>query len=182
MVASQSTILIHLSVRLCVVCDHWTQFVSDHWTHRLRDRKKKSDGGRREKWQEKDETTVGCVAASVWVVKPRSWNQGPAGCPGLIPGFFFFFFSHPFPTGGRSRVPTSMYWLQQCNCIPTHSNTPLQDQKDCAFVILFLFVKNKIISYLANQGDLLENLQNLFKTKNNAWTFYLLNKFQTFNC
>jgi len=28
----------------------------------------------------------------------------------------------------------------------THSNTPLQDQKDCAFGILVLFVKNKTIS------------------------------------
>ncbi len=36
----KSIILIQLSVRLCVC---------DHWTHRLRDGKKKSDGGRREK-------------------------------------------------------------------------------------------------------------------------------------
>jgi hypothetical protein len=45
----------------------------------------------------------------------------------------------------------------------THSNTPLQDQKDYAFVILFLFVKTKIISYIAYQDDFLENFTNFFQ-------------------
>jgi hypothetical protein len=33
----------------------------------------------------------------------------PAGCPRLIPGFFFLFFFRPFPAGRRSWVPTSLY-------------------------------------------------------------------------
>ncbi len=45
----------------------------------------------------------------------------------------------------------------------THSNTPLQDQKDCAFIILFLFVKNKIISYIVDQDELLENFTKSFQ-------------------
>jgi len=39
------------------------------------DGKKKSDGGRREKWWEKDKTTVGWRAFEV--LKPRSWEPGP---------------------------------------------------------------------------------------------------------
>ncbi len=35
----------------------------------------KSDGGRKEKWQEKDKTTVGWRAFEV--LKPRSWDPGP---------------------------------------------------------------------------------------------------------
>jgi hypothetical protein len=35
----------------------------------------KSDGGRREKWREKDKTTVGWRAFEV--LKPRSWEPGP---------------------------------------------------------------------------------------------------------
>ncbi len=56
--------------------------VCDHWTHRLRDGKKKSDGGCREKWREENETTVGCVACvclspETQVLRLRSWNPGP---------------------------------------------------------------------------------------------------------
>jgi hypothetical protein len=45
----------------------------------------------------------------------------------------------------------------------TNSNTPLQDQKDCAFIILFSFVKNKIISYIVDQDELLENFTKSFQ-------------------
>jgi hypothetical protein len=57
------------------------------------------------------------------------------------------------------------YVLTSTIAIPfqTHSNNPLQDQKDYAFIILFLFVKNKIISYIANQDDLLENFTKSFQ-------------------
>jgi hypothetical protein len=44
-----------------------------------------------------------------------------------------------------------------------HNNTPLQDQKDYAFILLFLFVKNKVISYIADQDDLLENFTKSFQ-------------------
>ncbi len=72
-----------LCVRACVY-DHWAQSVCDHWTQRkvMGKRKvtvdgEKSDGGRREKWQEKDETTVGCVAC---VCLFESWNPGLESC------------------------------------------------------------------------------------------------------
>ncbi len=42
------------------------------------------------------------------VLKPRSW--GPAGCPGLIPGFFFFFFFPPFSGWPKVAVPTSLIY------------------------------------------------------------------------
>jgi hypothetical protein len=110
-------------------------WVYDHWTHRLRDGKKKNDGGRKEKWREKDETIVGCVACVClspetqvlrprsWnpcpkteVLKPRSWNRGPAGCPGFFLSLAFladcprliprFFFFCPFPAGSLCKRRT----------------------------------------------------------------------------
>jgi len=56
----------------------------DHWTQRKVTDAEKSDGGRREKWREKekwrwmqrkDKTTVGWRAFEV--LKPRSWESGP---------------------------------------------------------------------------------------------------------
>jgi hypothetical protein len=56
------------SVRLSV-CDHWTQRKVTLDAEKS-DGKKKSDAGRREKWREKNKTTVGWRAFEV--LKPRS--------------------------------------------------------------------------------------------------------------
>jgi hypothetical protein len=63
------------SVRPCV-CDHWTQRKVTVDAEES-DGKKKSDGGRREKWREKDKTTVGWRAFEV--LKPRSWEPNTEG-------------------------------------------------------------------------------------------------------
>ncbi len=69
------------------VCDHWTQ---KKVTGKRKvtmdteksDGKKKSDDGHREKWREKDKTTVGWRAFEVlrarsWNLALRAWNPGP---------------------------------------------------------------------------------------------------------
>ncbi len=51
--------------------------VCDHWTQRKVTVKRKGDGGRREKWREKDKTTLGWKAFEV--LKPRSWEPNTEG-------------------------------------------------------------------------------------------------------
>ncbi len=73
-------------------------------------------------------TTGRCLSVQVLKSRSRFWNRGPADCPGLIPGFFFFFFSFlalfrraahckcqvfffpPF-SGGLPRVNTRVFVL-----------------------------------------------------------------------
>ncbi len=64
------------------VCDHWMQRKvmgkrKVTMDAKKSDGKKKSDDGHREKWQEKDKTTVGWRAFEV--LKPRSWEPNTEG-------------------------------------------------------------------------------------------------------
>ncbi len=110
-------------MRLCV-CDHWTQSVCACWTHRLRDGKKKSDGGHKEKWRGKDETTVGCVecvylSRETQVLRSRSWNPGPevqvlklrSGRLPRVNTRVFFFFFRPFLAGCPRLIPRFSFFL-----------------------------------------------------------------------
>jgi hypothetical protein len=65
-----------------------------------------------------------CLSVEVPKSRSRSWNRGPAVCPGLIPGVFFssfsgglprvntrVFFSRPFPMGCPRLIPSFFIYL-----------------------------------------------------------------------